>query len=74
MSLSLYLIHRIYMAANMNYGLGFYDLEELAHYNKIRKEMDDKKNQLKRGYPLIMISRKEGNKLNNILPKFKLNC
>ena len=35
----------------MNYGLGSSDLEELAYYNKIRKEMDDmKKNLLKEGY------------------------
>ena len=36
----------------MNFGLGSDDEEELAYYNKIRKEMDDiKKNQLKKGYP-----------------------
>ena len=28
----------------MNYGLGSDDPEELAYYNKIRKEMDDMKN------------------------------
>jgi hypothetical protein len=27
----------------MNYGLGSDDPEELAYYNKIRKEMDDMK-------------------------------
>ena len=35
----------------MNYGLGSDDPEELAYYNKIRKEMDDmKKRHLKKGY------------------------
>ena len=53
MSLSSYRIHRIYLAATMNYGLGSNDSEELAYYNKIRKEMDDmKKESLKRGIPL----------------------
>ena len=33
----------IYMAATMNYGLGSDDPEELAFYNKIRKEMEDMK-------------------------------
>ena len=41
MSLSSYRMHRIYLAATMNYGLGSDDPEELAYYNKIRKEMDD---------------------------------
>ncbi len=53
MSLSSYRMHRIYLAATMNYGLGSNDSEELAYYNKIRKEMDDmKKETLKRGIPL----------------------
>ncbi len=43
MSLSSYRMHRIYLAATMNYGLGSNDPEELAYYNKIRKEMDDMK-------------------------------
>ena len=48
MSLSSYRMHRIYIAATMNYGLGSNDPEELAYYNKIRREMDDmKKNPLK---------------------------
>ena len=60
MSLSSYRMHRIYLAATMNYGLGSDDPEELAYYNKIRKEMDDiKKNQSKKGYPLIGIPPKE---------------
>ena len=38
----------------MNYGLGSEDPEELAYYNKIRKEMDDmKKDSIKKGIPLI---------------------
>ena len=37
----------------MNYGLGSNDPEELACYNKIRKEMDDMKKQLiKKGISL----------------------
>ena len=53
MSLSSYRMHRIYLAATMNYGLGSSDPEELAYYNKIRKEMDDmKKEPFKRGIPL----------------------
>ena len=50
MSLSSYRMHRIYLAATMNYGLGSDDPEELAYYNKIRKEMDDMKKQtIKKG-------------------------
>nr|ABE10757.1 putative protein family PM-19 [uncultured Prochlorococcus marinus clone ASNC1092] len=46
-------MHRIYLAAIMNYGLGSCDPEELAYYNKIRKEMDDmKKEAFKSGIPL----------------------
>ena len=53
MPLSSYRMHRIYLAATMNYGLGSDDLEELAYYNKIRKEMDDmKKDTIKKGIPL----------------------
>ena len=52
MSLSSYRMHRIYLAATMNYGLGSDDEEELAYYNKIRKEMDDmKKEAFKKGIP-----------------------
>ena len=37
----------------MNYGLGSDDPEELAYYNKIRKEMDNmKKHSVKKGIPL----------------------
>ena len=53
MALSSYRMHRIYLAATMNYGLGSADPEELAYYNKIRKEMDDmKKEPVKKGIPL----------------------
>ena len=52
MTLSSYRMHRIYLAATMNYGLGSDDPEELAYYNKIRKEMDDmKKEAFKEGIP-----------------------
>ena len=60
MPLSSYRMHRIYIAATMNYGLGSDDPEELAYYNKIRKEMDDmKKEPIKKGITLIGISPKE---------------
>jgi len=52
MPLSSYRMHRIYLAATLNYGLGSDDPEELAYYNKIRKEMDDmKKAPVKKGIP-----------------------
>ena len=50
MSLSSYRMHKIYLAATMNYGLGSDDAEELTYYNKIRKEMEDmKKEAFKKG-------------------------
>ena len=53
MSLSSYRMHKIYLAATINYGLGSDDPEELAYYNKIRKEMDDMKIEpVKKGIPL----------------------
>ena len=53
MSLSSYRMHRIYLAATMNYGLGSDDSEELAYYNKIRKEMNDmNKDPIKKGITL----------------------
>ena len=53
MTLSFYRMQRIYLAAIMNYGLGSDDPEELAYYNKIKKEMDDmRKEPFKRGIPL----------------------
>ena len=37
----------------MNYGLGSDDPEELAYYNKIKKEMNNmKKDTVKKGIPL----------------------
>ena len=52
MPLSSYRMHRIYMAATMNYGIGSDNPEELAYYNKIRKEMVDmKKEPVKKGVP-----------------------
>ena len=53
MPLSPYRKHRIYIAATLNFGLGSNNPEELAFYNKIRKEMDDiKKDSVKKGIPL----------------------
>ena len=53
MPLSSYRMHRIYLAATMNYGLGSEDPEELAYYNKIRREMNKMKNDpVKKGIPL----------------------
>ena len=50
MPLSSYRMHRIYLAATMNYGLGSDDSEELKYNNKIRKEMNDmKKDPIKKG-------------------------
>ena len=52
MALSSYRMHRIYLAATMNYGLGSDDPEELAYYNKLRKEIDEmKKDSVKKGIP-----------------------
>ena len=53
MPLSSYRMHKIYIAATMNYGLGSDEPEELAYYNKIRKKMADmKKKTVKKGIPL----------------------
>ena len=53
MPLSSYRMHRIYLAATMNYGLGSDDTEELEYYNKIKKEMAYKKKEpFKKGVPL----------------------
>ena len=53
MSLSPHRIQKIYLAATMSYGLGSEDLEELAYYEKIRKEMAEmKKEPVKKGIPL----------------------
>ena len=46
-------MHKIYLAATMNYGLGSDDPEELAYYNKIRKDLKDmKKEPIKKGMSL----------------------
>ena len=53
MGISSFRKHKIYLAATLNYGLGSDDPEELAYYNKIRKEMDDmKKEPVKKGINL----------------------
>ena len=53
MPLSSYRMHKIYLAAIMNYGLGSDDPKELAYYNKLRKEMDEiEKDAVKKGIPL----------------------
>ena len=53
MSLSSHRQHKIYIAATMGYGLGSEDPEELAYYEKIRKEMSEmKKEPVKKGIPL----------------------
>ena len=63
MPLSSYRMHRIYLAATMNYGLGSNDLEELSYYKKIRKEMDDmKKETVKKGIPLYLDTSEEMDK------------
>ncbi len=50
MPLTSYRMHRIYIAATMNYALGSDDPEELAYFNKIRNNIDDMKNkQVKKG-------------------------
>ena len=57
MTLSSYRMHKIYIAATMNYGLGSDDPEEVSYYKKIRKEMEDiKKDSVKKGIPLKWIS------------------
>ena len=64
MSLSSYRMHRIYLAATMNYGLGSDDAEELAYYNKIKKKMDDMKQEaFKKGIPFDWDTPEEMNKL-----------
>ena len=53
MPLSPYRMHRIYIAATMNYGLGSDNLEEIAYYNKIKKQIEEmKKDSVKKGIPL----------------------
>ena len=56
MPLSSCRIHKIYIAATMNNGLGSNDPEELAYYTIIRKEMDDMKKQpTKKGISLNLV-------------------
>ena len=53
MALSSYRMHRIYLAATMDYGLGSDNPEEIAYYRKLRKEIDEmKKDTVKKGIPL----------------------
>ena len=53
MPLSPYRMHRIYIAAIMNYGLGSDNPEEIAYYNQIKKKMEDmKKDSVMKGIPL----------------------
>ena len=53
MALSSYRMHRIYLAATMDYGLGSDDPEEIAYYRKLKKEIDEmKKDTVKKGIPL----------------------
>ena len=48
-------MHRIYLAATNDYGLGSDDPEEIANYKKLRKEMYDmKKEVVKKGIPLTL--------------------
>ena len=52
MPLSPYRMHRIYIAATMNYGLGSDNPEEMEYYNKIKKQMEEmKKDSVKKGIP-----------------------
>ena len=63
MTLSSYRMHRIYLAATMNYGLGSDDPEELSYYNKIRKDMEEmKKDSVKKGIPLSFEISQENDK------------
>ncbi len=60
MPLSSYRMHKIYIAATMNFGLGSNDPEELAYYNKIKKDMADmKKEPVKKGISLNWCSTEE---------------
>ena len=53
MTLSSYRIHRIYLAATMEYGLASDDPEELAYYNKLRQKIDDmRKDSIQKGIPI----------------------
>ena len=46
-------MYKIYIAATMNYAMSSDNPEELAYYNKIKKEMEDmKKDSVKKGISL----------------------
>ena len=63
MTLSSYRMHRIYLAATMDYGLGSDDPQELAYYKKLRKEMDAmKEDVVKKGIPLTCDIKEEMDK------------
>tara|TARA_B100000886_G_scaffold147647_1_gene100385 strand:- start:499 stop:690 length:192 start_codon:yes stop_codon:yes gene_type:complete len=52
MALSSYRMHKIYLAATMNYGLGSEDPEELAYYNKLSGEISKmRRYPIKKGIP-----------------------
>ena len=52
MALSSYRMHKIYLAATMNYGLGSEDPEELSYYKKLRGEISKmRKYSIKKGIP-----------------------
>ncbi len=45
-------MHKIYLAATMNYGLGSEDPEELAYYNKLSGEISKmRRYPIKKGIP-----------------------
>ena len=53
MPISSFRMHKIYLAVTMHFGLGSEDPEELAYYNKFKKEMDDlKKYPIRKGIKL----------------------
>ncbi len=53
MPLSSYRMHKIYLAATMNYGLGSDDLGELEYSQKTRKEVNEMGTEpVKKGIPL----------------------
>ena len=59
MTLSPYRMHKIYLAATMNYGLGTSNSEELAYFKIIKEKIHDmKKASVKKGIPLILNSQK----------------
>ena len=60
MPLSSYRMHKIYLAANLNYGLGSDDPDELAYFNIIKKERENmKKDPIKKGITLNLNNAEE---------------